>query len=165
MSKFSNLLVYMTSKKKRTITLMNTEFQMNKKKMGREFMKCAEAAQAVTSEQNGSRQFHHAVFAALNKRLTMDLLRLRRHTGALSSQDLLSCYDRVCHLVVYLSMRRLGAPHNALKSMFSTLWHASHCIRTAYGTSEATFGGPDRFSTSARIRSRKWLCTNRVGSN
>ena len=59
----------------RTITLMNSEFNINNKKLGRDMMKNAEKHNLLPPEQYGSRKHHRAVVAALNKRLTMDLLR------------------------------------------------------------------------------------------
>ena len=58
----------------RTITLMNSEFNINNKKLGREMMQHAEDNNALPPEQYGGRKQHRAVIAALNKRLTMDLL-------------------------------------------------------------------------------------------
>jgi hypothetical protein len=74
----------------RTITLMNAEFQMNNKKIGREVMYCGEAASAIALEQSGSRRWHRASFTSLNKRLTNDLFRLQRRAYALGSLDLKS---------------------------------------------------------------------------
>jgi hypothetical protein len=64
-----------TTSKKSTILLMNTKFNMNNKKLGRDMMAHAEKHNALAREQYGSRRNHQCILAALNKRLTMDLLR------------------------------------------------------------------------------------------
>jgi hypothetical protein len=127
--------------KMRTILLMNAEFNMNNKKLGRDTMHNAETHGTIAREQYGSRKNHRSITAALNKRLTMDVLRQRRQAGALCSNDAKSCYDRVVHNVASLSMRRQGAPKNACKCMFWTLQKAVHKIRTAFGVSTKTHGG------------------------
>jgi hypothetical protein len=53
---------------------MNAELNINKKKMAREMMKQAEALNLISREQYGSQKWQQAIVAALNKRLTMDLL-------------------------------------------------------------------------------------------
>jgi hypothetical protein len=54
----------------RTIQLMHAEFNMNIKKLGGDMMSFAESGRALTAEQFGRRKNHHAILAALNKRLT-----------------------------------------------------------------------------------------------
>jgi hypothetical protein len=61
--------------KMRTIQLMHASFNMNNKKMGRDMMYFAEQRKILAKEQYGSRKHHQSIIAALNKRLTMDLLR------------------------------------------------------------------------------------------
>ena len=60
--------------KMRTILLMNAEFNTNNKKLGQDMMQNAEANAALPREQYGSRKHHRSITAALNKRLTMDVL-------------------------------------------------------------------------------------------
>lgn len=124
----------------RTIQLMNAELNLNNKKLGRDLMKRGEEFKLIAREQFGSRKEHQSITAALNKRLTMDLLRQKRQAGALCSNDAKSCYDRVVHSVATLSMRRLGAAPNGVKSMFLALQKAAHRIRTAFGVSVKKYG-------------------------
>ena len=128
----------------RTITLMNSEFNINNKKLGRDMMNHAEKHKLLAPEQYGGRKHHRSIIAALNKRLTMDLLRLRRQSGALCSNDAKSCYDRIVHSFASIAMRRLGAHPQAVTSMLSTLQTAKHHIVTAFGTSDTHFG-QDRY--------------------
>ena len=62
--------------KMRTIMLLNAEFNINNKKLGRDMMRLAESHSLIPCEQYGSRKDHECILAALNKHLTMDLLRL-----------------------------------------------------------------------------------------
>jgi hypothetical protein len=64
--------------KMRTITLMDSSFNMNNKQLGRDVMKHAETLGNLAREQYGSRKHHQASTAATNKVLTMDLLHIRR---------------------------------------------------------------------------------------
>ncbi len=127
--------------KMRTIQLMHSAFNMNNKKLGRDVMAFAELHNALAAEQFGSRKNHQAVLAALNKRLTMDLLRQLRQAGALCSNDAKSCYDRIVHNIAVLALRRLGLPPAPIASMFTTLQKASHHVSTAFGISARTYGG------------------------
>jgi hypothetical protein len=105
----------------RTIQLMHSEFNMNNKKLGRDMMSFAELCRALAAEQFGSRKNHQAILAALNKRLTNDLLRQLRLAGALCANDAKSCYDRIVHNIAILAIRRLGMPEAPVISMFKTL--------------------------------------------
>jgi hypothetical protein len=127
--------------KMRTILLMNSEFNINNKKLARDVMKQIEALNLVPREQYGSRKHLQAIYAALNKRLTMDLLRQRRQAGALCSNDAKSCYDRIVHAFAILCMLKFGVQLPPLISMFQCLQEADHKIRTAYGDSTNTYGG------------------------
>ena len=126
--------------KMRTILLMNAEFNMNNKKLGREMMANAERHGKIAREQYGRRRHHQCILSALNKRLTMDVLRQTRRAGALCANDAKSCFDRVVHNIASLAMRRMGVMVNPIKSMFATLQAASHKIRTAFGVSGKTYG-------------------------
>ena len=79
--------------KMHTILLMNAKFNMNNKKLGCDMMHHAKKHSALAREQYGSRRNHQCILAALNKRLTMDLLRQTRRAGALCANDAKSCYD------------------------------------------------------------------------
>ena len=119
---------------------MHAEFNMNNKKMGRDMMAFAEECCVLAWEQYGSRKNLQSALAALNKRLTMDLLRLRRQAGALCSNDAKSCYDRIVHNIAAIAMLRMGLPKAPVRSMFLTLQKASHRVSTAFGISQTSYG-------------------------
>jgi hypothetical protein len=138
-------------KKMRTIILMNSEFNMNNKKLGQDMMRNAELHGTLAREQYGSRKNHWSIIAALNKRLAVDMLRLCRLAGALCSNDAKSCYDRIVNNIASLAMRPQGAPKNPIKCMLLTLQKAAHKIRTAYGVSAGSYGA-DRSPPLQTIR-------------
>ena len=63
----------------------------------------------LADEQSGSRKDRQAAEVALQKVLTMDILRQKRRAGFLCSNDALQCYDRIVHNVAMLSMLSRGA--------------------------------------------------------
>ena len=129
--------------KMRTIMLMDGEFNMNNKFLGKVMMERAEDNRGLADEQYGSRKKRSSIVAALNKRLSYDVLRQKRMTGAVCSNDAKSCYDRIVRSIASLSMQRLGAPKNAIKSMLTTLKIARHHIKTAYGILKTSYGPDD----------------------
>ena len=122
--------------KMRTIQLMHSTFNMNNKKLGRDMMSLAESCQVLTPKQFGSQKDHQSVLAALNKRLTMDVLRQRRQAGALCSSNAKSCYNCIAHNTAALCMRRMGVPPEPVASVFLTLQQSQHIISTAFGISK-----------------------------
>ena len=125
--------------KMRTIVLMNSEYNMNNKKLGKEVMSNAEKNKTVAPEQYGSRKNKKSIEALLNKRLTCDILRQTRTAAALCSNDAKSCYDRIVHNIGMLSLLRQGAPMTAVKVMCQTLQEARHYVSTAFGRSEDSY--------------------------
>ena len=130
--------------KMRTICLMDSQYNMNNKWYGREFMTHNEALGTIPEEQSGSRKGHRADEVALKKVLAMDLLRQFRRAGFLCSNDAIQCYDRIVHNVAMLSMLRLGADKKALQSLFGQLQQAEHSIMTGFGLSDLKYGGHER---------------------
>lgn len=102
----------------------------------------AEKYNTIAREQNRSRKKHRAIDLALNKVLTNDLLRQAKRTGAICSNDAKACYDLIGHAQASLCMQRQGVPESAVKCLFTTLQEVTHCIKTAFGDSHLTYGGP-----------------------
>ena len=121
--------------KMRMIQLMEAEFNMNNKEVGRDAMAFTEKYKALAPEQFGSRKNHQSVLATLNKRLTMDLLQQRGQARALCANDAKSCYDRIVHNVAVLAIRRLGMAAAPVHPMFETLQRATQHVSTAFGVS------------------------------
>jgi hypothetical protein len=58
------------------------------------------------------------------------------------SNDAKSCYDLIGHTQAAISMQRVGVPRNIINCLFTTLQEAVHRVRTGFGDSKATYGGP-----------------------
>ena len=114
-----------------TIQLLDSQFNMNNKKLGRELMCNAEYHGILAEEQAGSRKHRRAVLSSRNMRLTIDIVRQKKKSEVIISNDAKSCYDRVAQNVAILAMRRLGAPKSAVTSMFQAFQKATHRVRTA----------------------------------
>ena len=58
--------------------------------------------------------------------------------------NLKSCYDKIVHVAVILSLIIAGILLNPEISMFQTLYDYRHSIRTAFGDSEESYGGKEK---------------------
>lgn len=128
----------------RLIQLMDAEFNMNNKMIGRRMMQNAEALGLIPKDQYGSRKHHRSITAALNKRITMDIWRQKRQSGAIAMIDAQGCFDRIAHPVGSLIMQRFGVPKNTVRCLYRVLQEAHHRIATGYGVSEPKYGGPSQ---------------------
>lgn len=59
---------------------------------------------------------------------------------AMTSCDLKSCYNRICHMPAIPAMSRMGMPLPTLQSSFLTIQNAQHRTRTFFGDSKSTYG-------------------------
>ena len=94
--------------KLRAILLMEADFNFGNKVISRRIAEITEKYGTLAQEQYGSRKGHRAIECALNKRLTLDILRQLRWAGALCSNDLKSCYDRIAHSIASMCMQSQG---------------------------------------------------------
>ena len=127
--------------KLRAILLYDVEFNQGNKKIGRDMMYYTEDLQQIADEQYGSRKGHSAINQSLNKKLSFDLLRLKKKPGAHCANDAKGCYDRIVHSVASISMQRQNVPLGPIVCMFTTIQNLKHYIRTIYGDSELCFSG------------------------
>ena len=132
--------------KMRTICLMDPAYNMNNKAYGRFLMDYNERKGTLAEEQSGSRKGKRAADVALQKVLTMDILRQLRRAGFLCSNDAMQCYDRIVHSVAILAMLSRGGDSKALHSLFSTLQNGEHSVMTGRGISTQTYGGKSRMA-------------------
>ena len=131
--------------KLRTIVLYESDFNHNNKFLGREMMKTALDNHLMAPEQY-SKPGRKAIDHALNKRLIFDITRYQKSRLAMTSCNLKSCYDRICHVPAVMAMERTGAPSEPIQSMFRTIETAKHTTRTVYGDSTVTYGGQEHYS-------------------
>ena len=73
----------------------------------------------------------------------MDHQFFKREAFAQCSIDLTNNYDRIIHTAAALALLRIGVSHQKIHSMFNSIQKMIHRVRTAFGTSETTYGGPD----------------------
>jgi Reverse transcriptase (RNA-dependent DNA polymerase) len=123
----------------RTIMLMEADFNMLNKIIGRRIMSNAESANSIAPEQFGSRKNKGSILHALNKQLTVDILRQEKRSYALITLDAKSCYDRIVQPMAALSLKRQGATDNMISAMFDTISMMERCVRTTFGDSELTY--------------------------
>jgi hypothetical protein len=90
--------------KMRNICLMNPAFNMNNKEFGRRRMAYNKLHDLLADAQSGSRKRRRAAEVVLQKLLSWDLLRQKRRSGFLCSNDAMQCYDRIVHNVAMLAM-------------------------------------------------------------
>ena len=57
----------------------------------------------------------------VNRRLILDLFRVKRRNGAIAGVDATQCYDRIVHSLAILLSRNEGAPLNPLLCMFGAI--------------------------------------------
>ena len=122
-----------------TIVLIKADHNMNNKLLGRQTMAHGEVHHALAPEQHGSRKRLSAIQASVNNRLMYDLMRQHRHGSILCSNDTKSCYYRIVHLVLSISLQRLGVPHGPIQSMLRTIQNMHHRIKSAYGVSNNSY--------------------------
>jgi hypothetical protein len=130
-------------KKLRAILLFEADFNFNNKRLGRQLMWKAEDYNWIAPEQYGSRKRFSAIDHCLNKRLSFDILRQTRRSGAICINDMKGCYDRIVHSVASICLQRFGMPMEPIKMMFQTLQSLKHYVRTSGGTSSKFFNAKD----------------------
>jgi hypothetical protein len=123
------------------VVLFSADCNYAFKHIGRQMMKIVEAANALATEQYGSRKGHKATDLAANKSLTHDILRQLKQPRAVCSNDAKSCYDLIGHTQAAMAMHRMGVPKPAVDCIFTTLQEAIHKVRIGYGDSSDYYGG------------------------
>ena len=126
----------------RTIVLFEADANFGNKSVAKKVAERIEAYGGFAPEQYGSRRNHRAIDCALNKVLTMDILRQLKRTAVLCSNDLKSCYDRIAHIIASLSLQKHGVNPSEVVCMFTMVEELEHVIKTAYGTSDDTLKRP-----------------------
>ena len=124
----------------RCIQLMDAEFNMMNKHVGRCTLAHAEQAKAVAPDQYGSRKNHDSRKAVLNKVLLNDLARQKRIAIAIGMNDARGCYDRIVHTIAILVLMSFGVPGETARGMFKVLQEAEHHMKTGFGRSDRAYG-------------------------
>ena len=104
-------------------------------------MEYGENNKQLAREQYGSRKKKSSGQHALNKRLTLDFLRLQKTPTILIANDARSCYDRIIIMVSYLTMLLYGIARSTARCLLSCLIMMEYGIRTVFGDSDLKYGG------------------------
>ena len=126
--------------KQRTLGILDTEFNQNNKRIGRDGMNNALRLKKIAKEQFAIKNTS-SIDQIVSKRCVLDHNRSTRRCVALTSSDLEGCYDRIVHTAAALALLRVGIPHTKIRSMFSSIQRMVHSIRTSFGDSKITYGG------------------------
>ena len=127
----------------RTIVLMEADFNFLNKLAGKRIMSNAEQAKSIADEQFGSRKAKGAINHAINKQLTLDIMRQEKRKFTLVILDAKGCYDRIAPPLASISMKRQGTPQSYVFMLFSTIRDMKHFIRTSYGDSRDSYTEQD----------------------
>jgi hypothetical protein len=125
--------------KLRIIVLFHALFSMMNKRVANKATTQAAKINAIPSEIQ-AKTGHRAVDCGLNKVLTADIARQRQRPTALCSNDAKQCYDRIVHTVANICLQRVGVHQDTSRVKLGTLQQMQHYVKTAYGTSERSYG-------------------------
>jgi hypothetical protein len=109
------------------------------KRVAKKAIKNAETIQEILSEAYAKRG-HRAIDCALNKILTLDIIKQRRVPATLCCNDAKQCYDRILHAIANICLQRVGVCPKTCLVMLGTLQQMQHHIKTAYGVSKDSYG-------------------------
>ena len=82
-----------------------------------------------------------AIQVAVNRRLIIDIIKLKRRGGAIAGLDTAYCYDCIVHSLTMLICQREGAASTTLLMMFEVIQSIIYLIRTTFGDSKEYYGG------------------------
>ena len=88
---------------------------------GKRMMRNSEYSSDYPTSQFGSKRGAKAIEAVRLKRMTLDVIRLKRQSAAMITTDLHSCYDRIVHTVGALCSRKNGVQEEPIRMMIDTI--------------------------------------------
>ena len=128
----------------RTIELMAAQYNMNIKRLGCMAMRHTEKYNLLPKEQCRSRKQHKSITCLMNKVFICNISRQLCLPLALTSNDVVKCYDYMIHNATSLSIQAVGIPHQPITAMFAVLQNAKHHVLTAFGKSKQSHGSQKR---------------------
>jgi len=124
----------------RTIHLIESDLNFVMRLVwGRNFMRHNEKNKSWHPNQYGGRKGHQGQSAALNKILTMDIIRHYAEPAALIDNDAQACYDRLIPVVLSYSLIRLGLPIHLTRFMCRWLERAEYFLKLGKGVSKHAY--------------------------
>ena len=92
-------------------------------------MSWAESHEAINNNQYGGRKGVQAQSAALNKTLTLDIIRYYAEPASIIDNDTQARYDRILIVLLCYSLLRLGLPLYLVKFMCRWLYQAQYRLK------------------------------------
>ena len=128
--------------KLRAILLMKADFNfINKLMFESRLIKQCTKFKRFPKELYGGLTNRSAQEVGVNRRLVLDLFRVKRRNGAVAGVDATQCYDIIVHSLAILLSRNEGAPLNPLLCMFRAIQGMNYFLRTTFGDSSRSYGG------------------------
>lgn len=110
----------------RCIQLMDTEYNMANKRLGKRVLAHTKQAGAVLPDQYDSRKNHKAINTCLKK----------QHCGVIAMNDAQGCYNRTVHSVAIMVLMSFGVSAMATRALFETLQKADPISKLAIDNQE-----------------------------
>jgi len=124
----------------RTIHLVESDLNFVMRYVwGKNFMKHNEYNRTWHHNQYGGRKGKQGQSAALNKTLSMDIIRHYGESAALIDNDAQACYDRLIPVVLCYSLVRLGLPPHMTRFMCRWLERAEYYLKLGSGLSKHAY--------------------------
>ena len=92
----------------RCIQLMDAEFNMTNKHVGRQTLAHGEKVKAITPDQYGSRKNHKCINCVTNKFLLNDLFCHKRIAATWGMNNARGCYNQIVHFIAILVLMSFG---------------------------------------------------------
>jgi hypothetical protein len=125
--------------KLRIIVLFHALFSMMNKRVAKKAIRNAENINKIPSEAYAKRG-HRTIDCALNKILTLDIIRQWKVPAALCCNDAKQCYDHILHANSNIYLQRVGGCPKTCFVRLGTLQQMQHHIKTAYRISKDSYG-------------------------
>ena len=122
----------------RTIHLVESDFNFVLRYIwGKQFMR--HNISTLHVNQYGGRSGIQGQSAALNKTLTMDIIRYYSEPAALVDNDAQACYDRLIPVVLSYALIRLGLPPHLTRFMCKWLENSEYYLKLSHGLSKHSY--------------------------
>ena len=104
--------------------------------IGRKMVHHAKKKECLHPSNYGSVPGRTAQSAVLHKKLSIDVIKQKRESGAVFECDATGCYDRILPNLQTIHTRRIGLTKNAALTMSKSLKQMKRYVRTKFGQSK-----------------------------
>ena len=119
---------------------MDAGFNMTNKHIDCQTLVYTEKRNIVSPDQYGNHKHRKSINVVLNKVLLNDILRQKRHTGAIGMNDTRGYYDRIVHSIVILLLMSLEVWGQIVRALFKVLQEVDYHIKSGFGRSSRVYG-------------------------